>query len=43
MIVDYQIFLNNKGRLKWAHKNRPLQIDFLIRYYMTLFVKNSIR
>jgi len=31
------------GELKWAHKNRPLQIDFLIRYYMTLFVKNSIR
>ena len=31
------------GELKWMHKNRPIQIDFLIRYYMTLFVKNSIR
>lgn len=31
------------GELKWMHAEQPLKIDFLIRYFMTHFVRQSIR
>ena len=31
------------GELEWTNNNQPLRIDYLIRYYMTRFVKQSIR
>lgn len=31
------------GELKWTHNNQPIRLDFLIRHYMTHFVKQSIR
>ncbi len=31
------------GELKWLHNNQPVKIDFLVRYYITHFVKQSIR
>ena len=29
------------NELKWTYNNQPINIDYLLRYYMTLFVKNS--
>ncbi len=31
------------NELKWTYNNHPINIDYLIRYYMSLFVKNSIK
>ena len=31
------------GELEWTSRGQSIRIDFLIRYYMTLFVKQSIR
>ena len=31
------------NELKWTYNNKPISIDYLIRYYMSLFVKNSIK
>lgn len=31
------------GELQWTNNDQPIRIDFLVRYYTTLFVKQSIR
>ncbi len=31
------------NELKWTHNNNPINIDYLIRYYMSFFVKNSVK
>ena len=31
------------GELKWTHQEKDIRVDYLIRYYMTHFVKQSLR
>ncbi len=31
------------NELKWIYNNQTINIDYLIRYYMTVFVKNSVK
>ena len=31
------------GELKWTHNNQPIRIDYLVRFYITHFVKQSVR
>ncbi|MDE0151219.1 MAG: hypothetical protein OXK80_01815 [Bdellovibrionales bacterium] len=31
------------GELKWTHQGKDIRMDYLIRYYMTHFVKQSLR
>lgn len=31
------------GEMKWTHNEQAIKIDYLIRYFMTHFVKQSIR
>ncbi len=31
------------NELKWSYNDQTINIDYLIRYYMTLFVKNSVK
>ena len=31
------------NELKWHYNNQTINIDYLIRYYMTVFVKNSVK
>lgn len=31
------------NELQWTHNDKQINIDYLIRYYMSIFVKNSIK
>ena len=31
------------NELKWTYNDQTINIDYLIRYYMTVFVKNSVK
>jgi hypothetical protein len=31
------------GQLKWTYNDHPINIDYLVRYYMSRFVKDSAR
>lgn len=31
------------GELNWTYQNKPINLDYLIRYYMTRFVKESTK
>lgn len=31
------------NELKWTYNDKTINIDYLIRYYMTVFVKNSVK
>ena len=31
------------NELKWTYNDQKINIDYLIRYYMTVFVKNSVK
>lgn len=31
------------GELKWTYKDHPVNIDYLVRYYMTRFIRESTR
>lgn len=31
------------GELKWTYKDHPLNIDYLVRYYLTRFIKESTK
>ena len=31
------------NELKWTYNDKKINIDYLIRYYMTIFVKNSVK
>ena len=31
------------NELKWTYNNQRINIDFLVRYYMTMFIKNSVK
>lgn len=31
------------GELKWTYKDHPVNIDYMVRYYMTRFIRESAR
>ena len=31
------------GQLNWTYNDRPIQLDYLIRYYMSRFVRDSAK
>ena len=31
------------NELKWTYNNKAINLDYLIRYYMSVFVKNSVK